>query len=348
MTVLRCGIAFLLVFALFPLGMGRLVTSGRETKMTWTAGLGMSMAFFEVLCLIFHAKLWSLRLMVALWCAVCAVLSFFGAAKAKKAGQLHKPAWEKRKRSRMEWLLLAAVVSITVLLTFRTVFGTIYRNWDDQTYCATAVGSLYADTVNRGAIESGRLVTAFLHDKQYSVPNWPIYNAMLALLTGVHPAIIYRTILPLFEIPFAMAVLGFFAKCFWKENREKALLTVLLAQMLILLTAENMSGTSAEWWLVVNCWTGKSLAGSIVIPLVLLLLVQLEEPGAVPKADILAALIAICWGACLISGTLFIMIPVEVGIWGGLYVLRTKRWKELPPLVIAALPAACCMLYQLL
>ena len=349
MTVLRCGIVLFIVLVLSPLGIGQLITSGRARAVTWAAGFGLSTAVFEILCLVFHGMLWSLRLMVAIWCIICAVLMLLGFIKVTKAGQLRKPELVLRARGCTEWLLLAMVVLITVLLTGCTVFGTIYINWDDQTYCATAVSSLLADTVNRGSIEAGKLVPAFIYDKQYSLPNWPIYNAMLALLTGVHPAIVYRTILPLFEIPLAMLILGLFARCFWKDNRKKILLTVLFAQMLILMTAENMPGTSAEWWLVVNCWTGKSLAGSIVIPLVLLLLVQLEEPvDAILRQDIFAALIAVCWGSCLISGTLFIMIPVEVGIWGSLYVLRTKQWQELPLLIVAAVPAGCCMLYQFL
>ena len=190
MTVLRCGIVLFIVLVLSPLGIGQLITSGRARAVTWAAGFGLSTAVFEILCLVFHGMLWSLRLMVAIWCIICAVLMLLGFIKVTKAGQLHKPKLVLRARSCTEWLLLAMVVLITVLLTGCTVFGTIYINWDDQTYCATAVSSLLTDTVNRGSIEAGKLVPAFIYDKQYSLPNWPIYNAMLALLMGVHPAIV--------------------------------------------------------------------------------------------------------------------------------------------------------------
>ena len=70
--------------------------------------------------------------MVAIWCIICAVLMLLGFIKVTKAGQLRKPELVLRARGCTEWLLLAMVVLITMLLTGCTVFGTIYINWDDQ------------------------------------------------------------------------------------------------------------------------------------------------------------------------------------------------------------------------
>ncbi len=75
-----------------------------------------------------------------------------------------------------------------------TVFNVTYKNWDDETYCANAVGAVYTDLVNRVAPESGVLHPAF-YNKKYVIAGWPIYSSMLSVLSGIHAAIIYRTIL---------------------------------------------------------------------------------------------------------------------------------------------------------
>lgn len=100
--------------------------------------------------LLFHVTMGSLRAMTFLWCAICGSVSLYGWHMSKKdgvalCGKLEKPS------DRVEAMLCVAVLFLVVLTTANAVWNTTYLNWDDQTYCANAVGSWYADLVNRTA-----------------------------------------------------------------------------------------------------------------------------------------------------------------------------------------------------
>lgn len=184
------------------------------------------------------------------------------------------------------------------------------------------------------------------YEAPYNIASWPVYSSMLAVLTNIHPAIVFRTILPLFEIPLAYYIAYQLIRIFWKENREKALLALIYFQLFTLLAAEHMPQTSGEWWFVVNCWTGKALMTTVMTPLILWLLIQVEEnqKGGASTDAIWRTLLFVCWSGCFISASLFFVVPMELALWGGLYLVRSKRWRDFPKFVLCGLPTLFCAL----
>lgn len=338
------GIVLLLVFLVIPFGMGNVLIRCKNLLLTMLGGLFSSFCVFEVLAIIFHAALGSLRVLTVLWCVICMAAALAGWWKAVR-GQ--RPEFDKRAEwTLVEKILLFIAAALIVLQTMNVVLRVYYGNWDDETYCGAAVTSWYTDTVDRYAPGLGVLQPAFMRT-QYNLAAWPVYSSMLAVLTGIHPAIIFRTILPLFEIPMAYYIDYLVIRSFWKEHRGKALLALVYFQIFTLLAAERTYGTSGEWWLVVNIWTGKALTASIMIPLILWLLIQMEEHQAEESRarQIGRVLLFVCWAGCLISGSLFFVIPVELALWGGLYLLRTRRWNMLPGFALCgALPLLCALI----
>ena len=208
MTLAYLSIVLLLVLFIIPYGMGCILIKSKELCLTWMGGFFVSLCAFEVLALIFHAIYGSLHVMVILWCMSCGSLACLGFFRGKKPDNpLSKIAFSDWSRTEKILLLLAAI--LILLQTLNNVLNTTYRNWDDETYCANAVGSWYTDKVNRCAPQSGIYRNAF-YDKKYTLAAWPIYSSMLAVLSHVHPAIIYRTVLPLFEVPFAFFIIYYF------------------------------------------------------------------------------------------------------------------------------------------
>lgn len=309
-------------------------------------GLFASFCVFEILSIIFHITLGSLRLQIAIWCVICIIIAMIG---WRKAWHGKMPTFHAGKKwNRMEVILLLIAVAFVVLLTINTVVNVYYGNWDDETYCGTAVTSWYTDTVDRYAPGLGVLQPAF-YEMPYNIASWPVYSAMLAVLTGVHPAIVFRTILPLFEIPLAYYIAYLLLRSFWKDSREKPLLALIYFQLFTLLTAENMPQTSGEWWLVVNCWTGKALMAAIMTPLILWLMIQMEENQTDPvlMKQIWRTLLFVCWAGCFVSASLFFVVPLELALWGGFYLLRTKRWKDFPKFLLCGLPTLFCAITTL-
>lgn len=337
---------FLLVFAVIPYGIGYALFGKIRHGIATIGGFFFSLAIFETLMLLFHVTMGSLRAMTFLWCAICGSVSLYGWHMSKKdgvalCGKLEKPS------DRVETMLCVAVLFLVVLTTANAVWNTTYLNWDDQTYCANAVGSWYADLVNRTAPESGQLKEVF-YDKKYVIAGWPIFSAVLAVLTDIHPAIIYRTILPLIEIPLAYFIIYQTLYNVLSGNIKKTLLSIVIVQMLIFQTAELSAGTSREWWFLVNTWSGKALSFNIMIPLILWLMFEIEDCNDEKRRKKLWRVqFVICFACCSIAASLFMTVPVTLAIWGSLYLIRTKRWKEFVDVCICALPTVICALWTL-
>ena len=257
MIVRVCAVLLLALFVV-PFGMGEAFINARDKRLVYFGGLFASLTVFEILMLIFHAAMGSLRVMTALWCLLCGAVAVYGWCKyGRSAGKngLASVRASLKDWTRTEKLLLAFCLGLVVLQIANTVFNVTYKNWDDETYCANAVGAVYTDLVNRVAPESGVLHPAF-YNKKYVIAGWPIYSSMLSVLSGIHAAIIYRTILPIFEMALAYYLLYSLLRHFLRDDRRKALIAFVFVYQFFLLAAKNMSQFSNEWWLLVNGWTG--------------------------------------------------------------------------------------------
>lgn len=339
--IIWASIVFALVFVIIPFGIGNALICAKSFFLTVAGGLFFSFCVFEILSIFFHVTFGSLRLQIVLWCAICVAVAVFGWWKVSRG---NRPGFKKGKAwTRVEKLLLLIAVALVVFQMMNTVLNAYYGNWDDETYCGVAVTSWYTDTVDRYAPSTGVIQEPFYFE-YYNLASWPVYSSMLAVLTGIHPAIIFRTILPLFEIPFAYYIAYLLICVFCKDCRVKALLSLIYLQMFMFLVAEHMPQTSGEWWQIVNCWTGKALATSIVTPLILWLLMQLEErqDDGLGRGPIWRTLLFVCWAGCFVSASLFFIIPMELALWGGIYLLRTRRWRDFPKFFLCGMPTLAC------
>ena len=91
----------------------------------------------------------------------------------------------------------------------------------------------------------------------------------------------------------------------------------------------------------------KLLAFNIMTPLVLLLLFLLEDEQQGKKA-VWRTLMAVSGACCLIAGSLFTTIPILLFVWGGCYVLRTKRWEDIGRVLLCMAPTTACALFTIL
>lgn len=348
MIVRMCAV---LLFALLvvPFGVGEAFINARDKRLVYFGGLFASLTVFEILMLIFHAAMGSLRVMTALWCLLCGAVAVYGWCKYGRS--VGKNGLASVRVSLKDWtwtekLLLAVCLGLVALQIANMVFNVTYKNWDDETYCANAVGAVYTDLVNRVAPESGVLHPAF-YNKKYVIAGWPIYSSMLSVLSGVHAAIIYRTILPIFEMALAYYLLYSLLRHFLRDDRRKALMAFVFVYQFFLLAAKSMAQFSNEWWLLVNSWTGKALAFNVVTPLVLWLILTMEDTDPAERKGCWQVLLVVGCGACLIAASLFMTLPVLFAVWGLSYCLRHKDWSQLWKFALCAAPTAVCALITL-
>lgn len=345
MIVIRAIVSFFFALFLVPLGVGYAILPKQQRVLQFICGFAASLTAFEGLMLIFHATGASLRLMVLLWCVVFLAGVVYGFLQKKKGSPYR--GGRKGRLDGVEALLSVLVLLAVMAVTLNTVLNTTYVNWDDQTYCANAVSSWQSDLVNRLAPHSGTIRPAF-YDKKYAIAGWPIYSSMLAVLSGIHPAVIFRTLLPIFEIPAAFAIIYLLLHEIFPQSRKKVLLGILYYIFFSLAVSEKMGGNCSEWWLFVNCWTGKALAFNIVVPLVLWLLFRLkkEQDAQIRKAYWIT-LFLVGGASCNIAATMFVILPIEIGIWGPFYLYRTRRWKDIFKFALCASPAIVCALWTM-
>lgn len=340
--IFRVWLAFFFPLVFVPFGVGTFFLREQGRSLRYICGLAASLFYFEIIMLIFHVTGASFRIMVLLWCESCGLIAIFGFFSQRKRPQ--SAVREKISLDKVEKILLVSVILTVTVVTLNTVLNTTYVNWDDQTYCANAVSTWENDVVNRFTPFSGGWRMPF-YDKKYNIAGWPIYSSMLAVLSGIHPAIVYRTILPLFEIPASFGVVYMLLREFFPKNLKNVLLGVLYYTFFALAVSEKMGGNCSEWWLFVNCWTGKALSFNILVPLVFWLMFRLEkEQDARARTAYWITLFLVGGASCNIAATMFVIFPIEVGAWGIFYLYRTKRWKDIFKFALcASCPIACAL-----
>lgn len=338
MSFIRASAAFLYALFFIPIGMGYFCFPGKNRYFVSIGGLFASLTAFEILALIFHITLGSLRVMTLLWCLLCGSIAAAGIWKKTrmpKCQNMRKESWDT-----YEKILFVITLGLIFAQTLNTVLRVYYANWDDETYCATAVVSYFTDTVDRYTPQRELLREAF-YNTGYNIAEWPVFSSMLAILSGLHPAIIFRTILPSFEIPFAYFIVYLLLNHFFINDRKKTFLGLIYSQLFVLITAEKLA-ISSEWWLVVNCWSGKALAFNIITPLILWCLFNIEDSSTEERPSYWKLLFLVCFAACLIAASLFMIVPLELAIWGMFYLFRTKRWKDTWKFALCSFPTVAC------
>ena len=320
-------LVFPLVFFIMPLGIGLLLIPSNNKAQVFITGLCASWSLYEILAILFHCTQWPLHVMTLLWLCICVGLAGVGYYSKRDAvvqwGQSFQCV-----QNRLELALWGLLIVLVFAQTLSMVLGAFYGNWDDSTYCSIATTSWYTDTANRYSPQTGEWGTV-LYDGQYVLAAWPLLSASIAQLTGIHPAIIFRTLMPLIEVPLAYWILYLLARFFFVEDRKKAVATVIVAVVINLVTANQMGQNSAEWWLILNPWTGKAIASNIMVPMILWILFCMESVIGKPEhRNWWCTLFLACMASCFVAGTMFVLVPVELAIWGTFYLVRTRRWRD--------------------
>lgn len=336
-------LVFPLVFFIMPLGIGLLLIPSNNEAQVFITGLCASWSLYEILAILFHCTQWPLHVMTLIWLCICVGLAGVGYYSKRDAAVQWGQSFQ-CVQNRWELALWGVLIVLVIAQTLSTVLGAFYGNWDDSTYCSIATTSWYTDTANRYSPQTGEWGTV-LYDGQYVLAAWPLLSASIAQLTGIHPAIIFRTLMPLIEVPLAYWILYLLARFFFVEDRKKAVATVIVAVVINLITANQMGQNIAEWWLILNPWTGKAIASNIMVPMILWILFCLES--AVEKPEQRSwwyTLFLACTASCFVAGTMFVLVPVELAIWGTFYLARTRRWRDsLYFLVCGAFPLVCLL-----
>lgn len=177
--------------------------------------------------------------------------------------------------SRTARILLALVIVMVVLQTARTVTG-YFLAFDDSDYLAQSTTALYTNTINQYEPQTDRQVDILDQiEPHHKIALWGIIWATTTQLSGIHPSILCRTLLPVIVIPAAYIIMYLILKDMFGGEEEKPLTGLLFLQI-----AYELGSCSAgvrQWWLFMYSWYGKTVAAVLICPFILYLSLILEN-----------------------------------------------------------------------
>lgn len=336
MTNLFGIVLFCLLWLIIPIGIGTLFFPHDKcfAPQVYLIGELAAFAIYEAFGLIFSMIIVTpLSALSIVWGLTVGVVSVYGWKRyishkkdMKSVNHIHI--------TKKEIFLLLVALAVIGFQTMRSITGQVL-NFDDTTYAAQASTAVYTNTINCFEPTTGTAVNP--RQGYYYYALWPILWATMSQITGIHTAVIMRTILPIFMIPCAYMAAYVVFRCLFLGNKEKSLIGIILLAVSYELVACNDG--QIQWWLLLLSWYGKSIAPNMVCPFVLYLYLELaKETKNSNQKRLWIALFATCCGSCLIGVSCFSMIPFLIGILAITHLVMHKNIVHFIKLVVCSTP----------
>ncbi len=254
-----------------------------------------------------------------------------GPADARGRNRLHP--------TQIFWGIFAALLLLQLL---GAVFMT-YADGDDAYYVATTTVTNNADTMYRKLPYTGGATEL---DVRHGLAPFPIWIAFLAEVSGIHSATTAHIAVPLMLIPMTYAIFYLLGERIFAEKPGRIPLFLTFTEVLVLFG--DYSYYTAENFMLARSRQGKAALGSIVIPMMFLLLLYLLEQWQEqkkPSARYWILLCSVMMTACLCSTLGALLGCMLVGIVGLCGAFSYRRWSALIPMGLCVSP---CVLFALI
>ena len=310
----------------------------------YAAGFVVMLAVFQLLAVpVILTQTWGFPRIVTLYGAALFVLSaaglLFGLPVLRGMLLDLKTLFSGRKRPSLEtalyWLLAVGLVLFQMYMAYtHEVF-----DGDDAYYVAQSVITEQTDVLYRILPYTG-LSTAL--DYRHALASLPVWEAFLSRITGIHPAIIAHSVLPLVLIPLTYLVYFRIGMRLLGGHLKKTAVFLILVSLLQIFGNTSIY-TNATFFLM-RTWQGKSLLCNLVLLTAVWAFLQLwEREGAGERkgkkqagwwllltANSMAAAMATTMGAFLLA--------LFTAVCGLVLALRQKRPGYLLPLAATCVP----------
>lgn len=333
MSMIISGVLTVIVFLIVPVLIGMLANAFRRKKhfsiaLFLISGYGVLFAFFELLVLPFIYLKLSFTLMVWVYSIPVALLSLFSLYLHRRI-LIEKLCGIPKVLKGLPWC--AYLAAALILLQTLTAAVGMHVDDDDAFYVATATTTVETDTIFQYDAYTGLPYEEL--PSRYVLSPFPVWNAMMSTLTGLHPAIVAHTVMPVFYIPLAYAALFLLAFWLFEKNRVNAWLMIFFAALIQIFSFYSIytGGT----FLLVRVWQGKSFLANILIPAIFYFCIRTMNQRKTERTDWLL-LAAMMGASCMVSSMGIMLAPIEVGVMGIVMYLMHRK------LHILAYGAACC------
>ena len=310
----------------------------------YAAGFVIVLAVFQIVAVpVILFETWGFPRIVTIYSILLAVLSAAGLIfgfPVLRGMAVDARTWiVKRKRPSVETALYWVIAVGLILFQMYMAYTHEFFDGDDAYYVAQSVIAEQTDVLYRILPYTG-LSTSL--DIRHALASLPIWEAYLARVTGIHPAIIAHSVLPLILIPLTYLVYYRIGMRLFKGAFRKTAVFLILVSLLQIFGNTSIY-TNATFFLM-RTWQGKSVLCNFVLLTAVWSLLRLWETGAdgeqkgkkqagwwlLMAANNVTAAMATTMGAFLLG--LFIAIA------GLVMAVRQKRSGRLIPLAATCLP----------
>ena len=310
----------------------------------YAAGFVIVLAVFQIVAVpVILFETWGFPRIVTIYSILLAVLSVAGLIfgfPVLRGMAVDARTWiVKRKRPSVETALYWVIAVGLILFQMYMAYTHEFFDGDDAYYVAQSVIAEQTDVLYRILPYTG-LSTSL--DIRHALASLPIWEAYLARVTGIHPAIIAHSVLPLILIPLTYLVYYRIGMRLFKGAFRKTAVFLILVSLLQIFGNTSIY-TNATFFLM-RTWQGKSVLCNFVLLTAVWSLLRLWETGAdgeqkgkkqagwwlLMAANNVTAAMATTMGAFLLG--LFIAIA------GLVMAVRQKRPGRLIPLAATCLP----------
>lgn len=233
---------------------------------------------------------------------------------------------------KLGWLLAYLLIGVQL---YMALFYEYYDG-DDAYYIATSVLTDKFDTMYLRDAYTGYIYPL---DARHALSPVPIYQAWLARLSGIHPAVIAHSVLSVVWLVFLYCIYGQIGNRLLpitrKEGRAKSnFRPVFLIFIAVWFAFGNISLYTSETFAMTRTWQGKGMMAGMVLPALLLCLMNLAWDKVSLGAWMLYECVLV--SAVFATSISFMLVPTIAGVAAVLIGIKKKSVRA------AAGIFACC------
>lgn len=342
--MLLLQILLLLFFAVaVPLMMGAGAASFVDTQrkniwFMWMSGYLLFFAAFQLMAVPLILAESKFTVLVRLFCGFCVAAAAVGAAVWFFRNKKYPlPSAVRSKPQRAEIVLFTVFGLILAIQLFLAVY-LAFADGDDAYYVAVSTVTEASDTMYLVLPYTGGSTGL---DLRHGLAPFPLLIAFFARISGIHPAAVAHTVMPLILIPLTYCIYGLIGSRLFKGRRMQLSIFMIFTELLIMWG--NYSLYTAETFLMTRTRQGKAALGNIIIPALFLLLYmigeRLSENRKVEKSLwVLTGVLMIA--SCLCSTLGGFLVAVLLSVFGLCTVCSYRKWRLLVPLLLCMVPGA--------
>ena len=330
-----CFLAVILNILIY-FAFGSLIT-GRLQKLRFSATLSVITGFFlyyvlfELLCIPLTLGFRPLHLLSRIWAAVIIILCLISAViNRKKWSGLFREACAFVRTHIPFCLFLLLLISAEIIV----IVGCYQFTLDAAFYVGTANTSLATDSLNIYNPYTGMWQDHF--EMRYFFANYAINDACMCYLTGLHPLVWTKTVMEAVVIILVNMVIYRTGSALYKGDTGKTAVFMFFA---VFISFFYSTIYTAQEFFITRTYEGKTLLGSLVIPLILLVYIKLIDDHRYPFYWWLLLLMSV--GSLVLSNSASMIFPAALGIFMlSLFFIK----KDIGILIKTALVALPCVL----